>query len=58
MTSYLFDQGNVADTEAEEKPARVGFSQCFLSGGHRHRITGVNVCDTGGNDYSAGGAEK
>ena len=36
MTSYLFYQGNVADTETEDEAPRVRFSEGLLRGGHRH----------------------
>jgi hypothetical protein len=58
MASYLFNQRNVANTETEKKPPRVGFSQSILTGGRRYRIAGVNICDPCGNDYAAGCAEK
>jgi hypothetical protein len=58
MASYLFHQGDVADTETEKKPLWVGLSQSLLCGSHRHWISGVNVCNPCGNDYSASGTEK
>jgi probable F420-dependent oxidoreductase len=37
MASYLFNHRNVANTETEKKPPRVGFSQRILTGGRRYR---------------------
>ena len=53
MASQLLNKRNVADPETKEKPPRVSFSQSILSGNSSYGITGVNICNAGGNDYSA-----
>jgi hypothetical protein len=58
MAPYLFDQRNVADTETEKEARRIRFRQSILRGGRRHRIAGVNVGDSCGDDYSAGSDEQ
>ena len=58
MASYLLNQRNVANTETEKEPPRVGFSQGILSGRRRYRIAGIDTCDPCGNNYAAGCTEK
>src|SRR5262249_12050482 len=53
MASYLLNQRNVANTETEKEPPRVGFSQGILSGGHRYRIAGIDTGNPCGITYGA-----